>query len=41
MIFEETGKIVTVCVRLIFGKVGVNIFTETRLKIDVRYEFDF
>lgn len=40
MIFEETGKIVTVYVRLIFGK-GVNIFTETRLKIDVRYEFEF
>ena len=29
------------CVRLIFGKVGVDRFTRPQQKIDVRYKFDF
>ena len=41
MIFEATGKIVTVCVRLMLGKLGVNEFTGPRQEIDVSYGFDF
>ena len=36
MTFETTGKFVLVFVRLILGKLGVDVFTGPRREIDVR-----
>ena len=41
MIFQATKKIYIVCVRLIFGKIGVGAFTGPPREIYVRYEFGF
>ena len=38
--FETTGKFLTVFVRLILGKVGVDGFAEPQRKSDIRYEFN-
>ena len=38
--FETTGKFVIVFVRLILGKVGVDVFTGPRRESDIRYECD-
>ena len=38
--FERTGKFVIVFVRLILGKVGVDVVTGPQREIDIRYEFD-
>ena len=38
--FETTGKFVIVFVRLILGKVGVDVVTGPQREIDIRYEFD-
>ena len=38
--FETTSKFLIVFVRLILGKVGVDVFTDPRRESDVRYEFD-
>ena len=38
MTFETTGKFVIVFVRLILGKVGVDVFTGPRRESDIRYE---
>ena len=40
MTFEITGKFLIAFVRLILGKVGVDIFTGPRRESDVEYEFD-
>ena len=39
--FETTGKFVIVFVRLILGKVGVDVFTGPRREGDVRYKNNF
>ena len=39
--FETTGKFVIVFVRLILGKVGVDVFTGPRQEIDVRSNSNF
>ena len=36
MIFQTTGKFVTVFVRFVLGKI-----TGSRREIDIKYEFDF
>ena len=38
MTFETTGKFLIVFVRLILGKVGVDVFTGPRRESDIRYE---
>ena len=38
MTFETTGKFVIVFLRLILGKVGVDVFTGPRRESDIRYE---
>ena len=38
--FETTVKFLTVLVRLILGKVGVDGFTGPRREGDIRYEFE-
>ena len=38
--FETTGKFVTVFVKLILGKVGVDGFTGARRESDIRCECD-
>ena len=40
MTFEIAGKFLIAFVRLILGKVGVDVFTGPRRESDVRYEFD-
>ena len=40
-IIEATGKFLTIFVRLILGKVGVETFTGTRQKSDLRQENEF
>ena len=40
MTFEIAGKFLIVFVRLILGKVGIDVFTGPRRESDVRYEFD-
>ena len=39
--FETTGKFLTVYVRLIFGKVGVDVFTGPLRKSEVRKKKNF
>ena len=34
--FETTGKFLIACVRLILGKVGVDVFTGPRRESDIR-----
>ena len=41
VIFEAASKFLTVLVRLILGKVGVDRFIRPQQKIDNRYEFGF
>ena len=36
--FETTGEFVIVFVRLILGKLGVDVFTGPRRESDIRYE---
>ena len=38
--FETTGKFVIVFVKLILGKVGVDVFTGSRRESDIIYECD-
>ena len=38
--FETTRKFLIVFVRLIMGKVGVDVFTGPRLESNIRYEGD-
>ena len=38
--FETTGEFVIVFVRLILGKVGVDVFTRPGRESDIRYECD-
>ena len=40
MTFERTGKFLIVYVRLILGKVEVDVFTGSRRESDFRYECD-
>ena len=40
VIFETTSKFVIVFVRLLFRKVGVDIFTRPRREIDISYKFN-
>ena len=38
--FKTTSKLLIVFVRLILGKVGVDVVTGPQREIDIRYEFD-
>ena len=39
--FQAVNKFVTVSVRLILPKIGVDRFTGSQREIDIRYEFNF
>ena len=41
VILQTTGKFVFFFLRMILGKVGINGFSASLRKIDVRYEFGF